>query len=94
MLNKIKEYRLELGWSIGTLSRISGVDYNYVKRLENQTVKSPGLETCVRISLALGKSILQIFSPINDKESQRIVEDAITQYLEKQRKQIGGSKND
>lgn len=51
---RIREKRLELGWSQVRLAKESGFSRVYILKLENGQVESPGIKALEKISRSLG----------------------------------------
>jgi DNA-binding XRE family transcriptional regulator len=51
---KIKERRLELGWTQEHLAKLSGYSRVYIVKLENAKVESPGIKALEKIACCLG----------------------------------------
>jgi transcriptional regulator with XRE-family HTH domain len=54
---KIKEKRVELGWTQERLAKESGYSRIYVLKLENGQVKSPGIQALEKIVHCLGMEL-------------------------------------
>lgn len=61
MKNKIKEYRLEKELTQTELAKISGVSRTVIAQLESGVRVNVTVETMLKISKALGKSVEKIF---------------------------------
>ena len=61
MKNKIKEYRLEKKLTQTELAKISGVSRTVIAQLESGVRINVTVETMLKISKALGKSVEKIF---------------------------------
>jgi len=59
--NKIKETRKERGLTLMELAEITGISAGYICHLEKGTRKNPSAQIMEKISLALNKSIYEIF---------------------------------
>jgi len=51
---KIRERRLELGWSQEYLAQVSGRSRLYILKVENGQIESPGIKALEKISYCLG----------------------------------------
>ena len=56
-LKNLKDYRIKKGWSQEKLAREAGVSYQAVIKIERGYIKSPRLETIIKIAQALGVSL-------------------------------------
>ena len=59
--NKIKEARKMRGLTLIKLSEITGISAGYICHLEKGTRKNPSAQIMEKISLALNKSVYEIF---------------------------------
>lgn len=59
--NKIKETRKEQGLTLMQLAEITGISAGYICHLEKGTRKNPSAQMMEKISLALNKSVREIF---------------------------------
>lgn len=51
---KIRERRLELGWSQDYLAQATGYSRLYILKVENAQIKSPGIKALEKITHSLG----------------------------------------
>lgn len=65
MKNKIKALRHDLNMTVRNLANKSGVAVGYISEIENDNndKTNPTMETMVKISTALGKTVQEIFFP-------------------------------
>ncbi len=59
--NQIRKIRKEKGMTLVKLSELSGVSVGYLCHLEKGSRKNPSIEIMEKISIALNKSITEIF---------------------------------
>lgn len=67
---RVKELRLQRGWTLGQLAQRSGVAESYLSRLERDHYKSPGMRNLTKIAEAFGippRSILSVRTPSVDE---------------------------
>ncbi|WP_399549289.1 helix-turn-helix domain-containing protein [uncultured Clostridium sp.] len=62
-MNDIKNIRQQQGLTIKVLSKKSKVAGSYLSNLENGISSNPSMETMIKISTALGKSVPEVFFP-------------------------------
>lgn len=58
----IYSLRTKKGWSLRKLSKLCGVSYSYLNKLENNNGKKPSISVCRKIAKALGVSIYDVFN--------------------------------
>ena len=56
-LKNLKKYRNKKGWSQEKLAREADLSYQTVIKIERGYIRSPGLETVIKLAKALGVSI-------------------------------------
>ena len=61
VMDKIKQIRNELGYTLEKLAEKAGISVGYLCHLEKGTRKNPSRKTMERISKALNKTIVQVF---------------------------------
>lgn len=61
MKNKVKEIRLSLNMSQSELAKKSNVSRTTISEIENNKLKNIESETMIKIAIALGKDIGEIF---------------------------------
>ncbi|PNT91261.1 helix-turn-helix transcriptional regulator [Clostridium thermosuccinogenes] len=68
-VNRIKEYRKELGLTVRALSEKVGIAVGYISILENDTSNStnPTKATMDKIAAALGKTVPEVFYSKDNK---------------------------
>ena len=59
--NRVKEIREQKGITLVKLSELSGISVGYLCHLEKGSRKNPSIEIMEKISIALNKSITEIF---------------------------------
>ncbi len=59
--NQVRKIRKEKGMTLVKLSELSGVSVGYLCHLEKGSRKNPSIEIMEKISIALNKSITEIF---------------------------------
>ena len=60
-INKIKMIREEKGMTLEKLAELAGVSAGYLCHLEKGTRRNPSIEVMDNISIALGKTIMEVF---------------------------------
>ena len=60
-INKIKTIREEKGMTLEKLAKLAGVSVGYLCHLERGTRKNPSIDVMDNISLALDKTITEVF---------------------------------
>ena len=58
---KIRERRLELGWSQKYLAQVSGRSRLYILKVENGQIESPGIKALEKISYCLGIKLEELW---------------------------------
>jgi len=61
IIEKIKDIRLEKGYSLGQLSKLTGLSKGYLSKIEN-AVNAPPISTLHRIATALGVNLSYFFT--------------------------------
>lgn len=61
MENNLKHYRIESGYTLSELSKITNLSAGYICHLENGGRVNPSHNTMLKISKALNKSVNDIF---------------------------------
>ena len=59
--NKIRETRREQGITLMRLAELTGISAGYICHLEKGTRKNPSAQMMEKISLALNKSVHEVF---------------------------------
>lgn len=62
-MNDIKNIRQQQGLTIKDLSQKSKVAGSYLSSLENGISNNPSMETMIKVSNALGKTVPEVFFP-------------------------------
>ncbi len=62
MISNIYTLRTESGYSLRKLSKLCGVSWSYLNKLENNQVKQPSIRTCHKIANVLGVRIDDVFT--------------------------------
>ncbi|MCK5687474.1 helix-turn-helix domain-containing protein [bacterium] len=70
IIKKIKKLRLERGYSLGMLSKLTGLSKGYLSKIEN-IISSPPISTLQRISTALGVNFSYFFVQDTNEISER-----------------------
>ncbi|MGO5072397.1 helix-turn-helix domain-containing protein [Clostridium sporogenes] len=71
-MNDIKKIRQKQGLTIKDLSQKSTITGSYLNSLENGISKNPSMETMIKISNALGKTVPEVFFPQQINKEERI----------------------
>lgn len=58
----IYNLRTKKGLSLRKLSKLSGVSYSYLNKLENNNGKRPSIAICRKVAKALGVSVYDVFN--------------------------------
>ena len=56
-LNNLKKLRKKKGWSQERLARESGISYQTLIKIEQDRIKTPRLDTLIKLAKALGVSL-------------------------------------
>ena len=67
MSEKLKEWRIEKGYSLDEFSKLSGISISYIEGLENGAKRNPRLDIVHKIAIALNQDIVDICYAILDK---------------------------
>ncbi len=62
-MNKIKEMRNKLGYSVYKLSEITGLTPSYISNLENGNRTNPSKVAMEKIAESLGHTVTEVFFP-------------------------------
>lgn len=61
MKNNLKSYRIEAGYTLSELSKLTNLSAGYICHLENGGRANPSHNTMIKIANALNKSVSDIF---------------------------------
>jgi len=64
---RVREYRLQLGWTIGQLADVCGMSKGMLSKIENAQA-SPSLATLARLSEALQVPVTTFFRGLNEEQ--------------------------
>ena len=64
---RVREYRLQLGWTIGQLADVCGMSKGMLSKIENAQA-SPSLATLARLSEALKVPVTAFFRGLNEEQ--------------------------
>lgn len=64
----LRKARLERGWSLRDVQRLSGFNYVYLWELETGKYWNPSLENCRKLTRLYGKSIDELFPDVDGSE--------------------------
>lgn len=64
---RVREYRLQLGWTIGQLADVCGMSKGMLSKIENAQA-SPSLATLARLSEALKVPVTTFFRGLNEEQ--------------------------
>ena len=64
----LKNARLEKGFTIYRLSKITGLAESVINRIENNVIKQPGFITVARIAEALDLSLDEIYNAVKQEK--------------------------
>jgi transcriptional regulator with XRE-family HTH domain len=64
---RVREFRLQLGWTVGQLAAASGLSKGMLSKIEN-TQASPSLATLARLSEALQVPVTAFFRGLNEEQ--------------------------
>jgi len=62
-LNNLKKLRKKKGWSQERLARESGISYQTLIKIEQDRIKTPRLDTLIKLAKALGVSLDKLVWP-------------------------------
>ncbi len=62
-LNNLKKLRKKKGWSQERLARESGISYQTLIKIEQDRIKTPRLDTLIKLAKALGVSLDKLVGP-------------------------------
>jgi len=62
-LNNLKKLRKKKGWSQERLARESGISYQTLIKTEQDRIKTPRLDTLIKLAKALGVSLDKLVGP-------------------------------
>ena len=68
MTTKLKQLRIEKGYSLDEFSKLSGISISYLNELENGSKRNPSLDIIHKIAIALNKNIVDICYAILEKD--------------------------
>lgn len=66
MNSKLKQLRLDKGYTLKELSRLSGLSTTYLNSIENGYQRNPSLDTIDKIAIGLKEDLVKIFYIIKD----------------------------
>jgi len=62
-LSNLKKLRKKKGWSQERLARESGISYQTLIKIEQDRIKTPRLDTLIKLAKALGVSLDKLVGP-------------------------------
>ena len=68
MSRRLKEFRIEKGYPLDELAKLSGISVSYMSELENGSKRNPSLDIVHKIARALNTDIVDICYAILEKE--------------------------
>lgn len=66
MNSKLKQLRLDKGYTLEELSRLTGLSTTYLNSIENGYQRNPSLDTIDKIAIGLNEDLVKIFYIIKD----------------------------
>lgn len=69
---RVREFRLDRGWTVGKLAEVSGVSKSMLSKIENAQA-SPSLMTLVRLSEALAVPVTALFRGLSEEQDMVFV---------------------
>ena len=66
MNSKLKQLRIDKGYTLKALSRLTGISSTYLNSLENGYQRNPSLDIIDRIAIGLKEDLVKIFYIIKE----------------------------